>query len=429
MKGILTSLKVNERYLSYIAWAYILFIIAVSYYHFPLGSPDFGDEGYYAGEAAYLSQYGFGNALAQGTSFLLSLLIFITSKIFFTGFLIGGRILSIICFAAACKLMLKCFERFTNLSAAERYFGVIGFASICTGWLWKSLADIPSLCFILGAFYLLASNKGWRHIALAGVVLFLGFAIKPTVLFNIPGFFLFIVLSGRDLLPLMKRMIRAAVFITAFVGAFALYHIPGYLTYHKVMLENKDHHYVGKERVVNPNLWNERNIYFEAYNPTHRPNKWAVTWAEIDTFKRQHPEVNLNLGYGAYAKAHTGVWAKNIVSKVLLDLPYAIQYEFFFAKWTVANHWLKSEKILKLLTLLLIAFMCIHQRRFIKENATLLLVPFMYFLVLSTYLIPQLEDNWLLFCLPFLALPVVKFLLRYVNVYVLVGLQVVYILL
>src|SRR5256886_3171675 len=60
----------------------LLLVILVAYRHFPIGSADFGDEDYYAAEAAYLSQYGFSAALSQGTSFVLSLLIYLTSKIF-----------------------------------------------------------------------------------------------------------------------------------------------------------------------------------------------------------------------------------------------------------------------------------------------------------------------------------------------------------
>lgn len=428
MRSAVAPLTGREKYLPYITWCYILLVILVAYRHFPIGSPDFGDEDYYAAEASYLSQYGFAAALSQGTSFVLSLLIYLTSKIFFTDFLTGGRILSIICFASACKLFHKCLQRFTGLSASEQYFGVIGMATICIGWLWKALADIPSMCFILGAFCLLISaTRQWQTL-LAGIVLFLGFAVKPTVVFTIPGFLFFTVLYRRKSRPFSSRAIKTIVFMTGFIASFLIYHVPGYRTYHKLMLESKDHHYVGKQRVENPNLWNERNIYFEAYNPNHHPNKWAVTWGEIDTFKQQHPDIKLNLGYTEYAKAHTGIWAKNIAGKIFLYLPYSIQSEFFFAKWTVANRWLKNMVLLQLLTLLLVTAICIHQRRFIKENAVLLLVPFMYFAILCTYLIPQLEDNWLLFCIPFLALPVVKFLVRYVNIYVLVGLQIIYIL-
>lgn len=426
---MVTSLNGREKYLPYITWCYILFVIVVAYIHFPLNSPDFGDEDYYAAEAAYLSQYGFSAALSQGTSFVLSLLLYLTSKLFFTDFLTGGRILSIICFATACRLFYKCLQRFQGLSVPERYFGVIGMATLCMGWLWKALADIPAMCFILGAFYLLSSaSKRWKT-PLAGITLFLGFAVKPIVLFTIPGFLLVCLFHNRKTVPFSSRAIKTIIFMTGFIASFVIYHIPGYLTYHKIMLESKDHHYVGKERVENVNRWNERNIYFEAYNPNHRRNKWAVSWAEVDSFKQQHPEIDLNLGYTAYAKAHTGVWAKNIASKMFLDLPYSIQSEFFFEKWTVVNRWLKNDFVLRILTLLLIAAICIHQRRFIKENAALLMAPFTYFAILCAYLIPQLEDNWLLFCIPFLALPVVKFLVRYINVYVLVGLQVVYILL
>ncbi|MES2701588.1 MAG: hypothetical protein V4649_03065 [Bacteroidota bacterium] len=429
MKGIFTSYKVSDRYLSYISWAYVLFIAIAAYYRFPLSAGEFGDEGYYADEAAYLGRYDVYASLSQGTSFVFSLLIFLVSKACFVSYLIGARLLSVLFFFISAALFGRCLRAFTSLDAAGRCVAVVYFATICTAWVWKGLADIVCIAFIFGAFHLLTSARSMRNTLLAGAVLFLGFTVKPIVLFTIPGFGLYLLLNHRGTISFAKRALRAFAFLAAFIACFALYHVPGYLTYHKLMLESKDHHYVDGKRVENPNLWNEKNVYFEAYNPNNHPNKWAVSWEEVAAYKAQHPEVKLNLGYTEYVKTHTATWGKNLASKVFLTLPYSIQYGFFFAKWNIANHWLKSLFLVKFITLLIIAVICIAERRFIRENALLLAVPFTYYFILCAYLIPQLEDNWLLYCLPFLALPVCRFLSRYVHIAVLVLLQVVYVLL
>jgi hypothetical protein len=47
-----------------------------------------------------------------------------------------------------------------------------------------------------------------------------------------------------------------------------------------------------------------------------------------------------------------------------------------------------------------------------------LVVPLLFYILLSVYDIPQLEGNWLISCLPFFALPILRFLERKIGVYI-----------
>lgn len=418
-----------DKYYAVITWLAVAGIVAMAYHRFPLSSPYFGDEDYYVNEAAYLAKAGVIQALSQGTSLVLSLLILAVSRLFCASLLVGARILSVIAFAGACPLFLKCTRRFSGLSMAQRYFALLCFAMLCSGWLWRGLADVVSVAFLLAVYYWLTASYVRLRYALAGIFLLFAFAVKPVVMMMVPGMVLLAFLNGhKEGVSWQNRSVRTILFTAVFGLCFILYHVPGYLAFHKVMLESKDHHYEASGvRIENHNSWGEKNVYFEVYNPQHKPNKWAVTWGEVDSFKQQHPDVQLNLGYSEFVKVHPAVWLRNISNKLFLYLPYSIQSVFFFSKWTVVNHWVKNILVIQLVALLLIAFVYWRERDFVREYGWLLLPSLLYFVLLSCYTIPQLEDNWLIFSIAFLALPVMKSLFRQVNTLLLFALQIVFV--
>jgi len=427
MKADLLHFKSGEKYISYIAWLIVLTVVIISGVRFPVSSLVVGDEVYYREEVVYLSKYGLYHALSQGTSIIYSSVIYLFSKIFSIDYLVGARILSVVFFLISCKLFLKCFEQFKDLGYAEKYFGLVFFATISMTWLWKGLPDMACASLLLTCFYILSIAKNYWQILFSGIVLFIGFAVKPIVIFAIPGIILFIFLKNIRKENIIGNAIKTALFVIGFTVCFIIYHIPGYQAYHRLMLEDKNHTYVADKRVENHNLWNERNIYYAAFNLHHKPTEWYVTWEEVDSFKQQHPEINLKMGYSEYVKKYFSTWAKEIANKVFLSLPSDIQQGFFFSKWTLANKLFKSFFIIRMITLILIAVIFFFQRQFIKQNLLLYAIPLSLFLGISIYLFTPLQNNWLLFCMPFFSLPVVKFLTRYINVMILFALQVGYI--
>ncbi len=422
------SSKLNEKYIPCILWFIIVFIIVGRYLHFPFSSPPNGDEPFYINEIDYLARYGWYNSLSQGNSFFYLLLVFLFSKVCFVSFLTSARILSALFFIVCCRLFVKCFERFANVSYADKYVALTFFCVIASGWVMKGLPDLVCVACMLGAFLLATGAGTYRRVIFAGLLLFIGFAVKPIALFAFPALALFLFLNGLKKEGWGKGVIKSILFSGSFVLSFVAYHVPGYMAYHKIMLEDKNHIYSGAQRIQSTTTWGERNTYYELYNLHHKPNKWAITWGEVDSFKQQHPEINLNVSFGQYVSNNTGAWLKHICANVFLALPYSINHGFFFAKWTSINKVINNFIIIKLLSLVLIAGICLFEFKFIRSNLLLLFVPFLFYLGLSCYITTQLEDNWLLFCLPFLALPVVKFLMRYVNVFVLLALQFVYLL-
>ena len=422
---------IDNKYSSLLSWSVILLLIVLAYIKFPLSSPTVGDEDYYADEVAYLSQYGVYNALSQGTSVLLSLLIFLFSKLLSVSFLVGARILSIVFFTGGCAIFHKLTRRFGGLSHAAGNFALLCFGMVCYEWLWKCLADIISVSIILGVLYLLAGRYTKKQLLMAGLLLMAGFAVKPLIMMTVPGFVALLFLNGyiNGRIPFATRAINILLFLIAFGVPFIAYHIPGYITYHKLMLEDKDHHYEGPARVTNHTSWVEKNVYFEVYNVNKKPNKWMVSWAEVDSFKAQHPEIDLNLSPAKFRKQHFGVWSRNVGERALLNLPYSIQSSFFFSKWTAVNRFVKNITIIRVIALLLVGGMYWRERKFVRDNAAVLAVSLIYYLLLCMYVIPQLEDNWLIFCMPLLSIPVVKFLERYIPVLALLALQLLFILL
>jgi hypothetical protein len=114
---------------------------------------------------------------------------------------------------------------------------------------------------------------------------------------------------------------------------------------------------------------------------------------------------------------------KQVGLKIVSFLPYEIQSGFFFSLWTKINSLLKNDAILKFITLLLIASIYFRERELIKNNSTLFIVASLYFISLSLYVFIDLQNNWVVWCMPIFALPVVSFLTRYINIAVLILLQ------
>ena len=421
--------KQSEKYVAWISWLVALTAVCVSVYRFPLSSAAFGDEIYYKGEVQYLAQYGLYNALTQGTSVVYTLLVYLFSKIFQSDYIVTARILSVIFFLISYRLLFACFNLFKGLSNTEKYFGLTFFAAIAESWLWNGLPDMICTSFFLAGLYLLVSSQGNRRMLLAGIVMFIGFAAKPVVLFAIPGIAVFIFFSHIKNAGAIRNATRTALFMFGFCACFIVYHIPGFMAYHRLMLEDKNHSYQAGVRVEDHNSWNERNVYYAVYNPNHRPTEWYVTWEEVDSFKKQHPEINLRMSYSQFVKDHFSVWITGIASKLFLALPFDIQHGFFFAKWTLINKMIKNFFAIRVITLLLILGICFVERQFIKQNLLLYVIPLSVFLGLSVYLYTPLQNNWMLFCLPFMALPVARFLVRNVNMLLLFALQLIYLLL
>ena len=418
------GLKLSNKYVPYAAWLVVLYTVVVAYIRYHNHAlHETGDEVYYRKEAEYCLRYGFYQSLTQGTSFIYTLLISFLSKIFSVNIISAARFINLPFFFTSCFLLLKCFDLFEGVSVVEKYLGLVFYAVIAQYLLFQCLPDIICTTFFLGAFYHIVKQKSNMHLFAAGVLLFMAFAVKPVILFTIPGIILFLLLRNRHVAGIGKNVVKNMVLIGGFILCFIIYHIPGYMANGKLMLEDKSHNYNGIARVENPTSWQELNIYYEVYNVHHKNNKWAVTWKEVDTFRRQHPEINLKLSYFGFAKTYPKIWARHIVEKLTLTMSNSIQMGFFFAKWTLANKYIRNVKIIFIITFLLISTLFILQRKFISNNIIILIVPFAYYLALSIYTIPQLEGNWLLCCLPFIALPVVKFLCRYINIYLLLTLQ------
>ena len=418
--------KLSSNAFIYLSWGIVAFIIIASYFKFPLSSPLVGDESYYVNEVDFFAKYGFYRSLAQGTSFVYTLLIYICSKIFFVDFVVGARIASIVFFSICCSGLLKCLGQFTDVEKRDKYTGVVFFGVLSSLWLWKALADIPSDAFVIYALYFCLNADTNKKVMLAGLLAFLGFAIKPIVLLALPGILMVLFLRNVKVNAFRTNFTRTALFTMTFLACFFVYHIPGYNTYHKLVLEDKNHFYQNDKRIERKTSWGELNTYYESYNPKHRVNKWAVTFGEVDSFEAQHPEIDLHLTYTQYVRIHFSAFALVCVNKIFLGLPYSIQNGFFFAKWTAINRFIKSIVVIQIISFFIFLFICFRERRFIKVNLLLFLAPLSYYLILSLYTIPQLEDNWLLYCTPLLSLPVVKFLNKYLNIYVLLTLQLVY---
>lgn len=417
--------KFNEKkYLLFAVITTIITVIIKAYLHHPLNATtQFGDETSYLLESDYLANHGLYKSLSQGTSVLLSVLILLCSKIFSTNLLLAGRIYSVVAFFISAFVLLKILKKYTNLSNAIIAFTLIYFATMCKEWLWRELADLPAMSFVLSSLYFLLQNKGYKSAALSGLFLFLGFAIKPTCLLMIPAF-----VAGTAALTyktngFKQSAISTLIWIGVFIPLFGLYHIPGYQVYNKLMLESKNHTYDGEKRVENKSSWVERNVYMARYNTDENTNYWNVTWETVDSFKKANPQINMNLGASEYITQNPVHHLKQVGLKILSFLPYEIQSGFFFSIWTKINSLLKNNAIIKFITLLLIAGIYFKERDLIKNNYTLFIVASLYFLSLSFYVFIDLQNNWVVWCMPIFALPVVSFLTKYIHIAVLLLLQ------
>jgi hypothetical protein len=420
---LLNKFKENN-YILFAVITTIITVIVKAYLHQPLNSTfQFGDEPSYLMESDYLAKYGLYNSLSQGTSVVLSLMIVLCSKIFSTSLLIAGRIYSVIAFSVSAIVLFRILKKYTTLSLSIIAFTLIYFATMCKGWLWRELADLAAMPFVLGSLYFLLQNKGFKSAALSGLFLFLGFAIKPTCLLMIPAFVAGTAILTYKTYGFKQSAISTLIWIGVFIPLFGLYHIPGYQVYNKLMLESKNHTYDGEKRVENKSSWVERNVYMARYNTDENTNYWNVTWETVDSFKKANPQINLNLGTSEYMMQNPVHHLKQVGLKIVSFLPYEIQSGFFFSLWTKINSLLKNDAILKFITLLLIASIYFRERELIKNNSTLFIVASLYFISLSLYVFIDLQNNWVVWCMPIFALPVVSFLTRYINIAVLILLQ------
>ena len=411
------ALRLSEKQLFYASGIFILLVVILRYLHFPLSTPNAGDEPFYVQEADYLAKYGWHGALSQGTSFSYSLLLYLFAKVFSVGYLAAGRILSVVFFLAGCRFLYQCFNVFTWLNSNIKYMGLLFYTTMSASWLWRCLPDTVCTTFILAALAMALNGKSYLRLLWAAILLFIAFSCKPVALFVMPGLCIYLFFHQLSKATWLRNLGRTVLFTCIFAVCFTLYHLPGYNTYGRLMLEDKGHSYNGPTRVERDISWNEVNNYFLLYKDVHgKQNKWGVKFSDVAEFKKQHPEVVLQMGYLEFIKKHFGIFVQSTAEKLFFYLPYHIQGGLFFAKWTFINKWLKNQTVLNIITLLLVSAVSLYNWKFIKDNILLFLIPSIYFVLLSLYCISQLEDNWAFFCLPLLALPVLKFIDRYMNI-------------
>jgi hypothetical protein len=422
--------KLDKKQIYIATCVAILFIVVVAFFKFPLSHRQVGDESSYFQEVDYFARFGFFQALAQGTSLVYSLLIFAVDKIFFLGnFLVAARVLNILCFVFSAFLLFRLLHRFKGMSPAAISMSLMYFTVICSGWCWKGLPDIVSLMFLFGAMNLITGNGKKANYAIAAFFVLCAFATKPTAIFYFPALLVVTFIYSKRRSGMRNGITDALLFTGTFALCFAAYHVPGYMSYGRLMLEDKNHTYSGIQRVENKVSWNDANVYFEKYNPQHKENIWAITMEEVDSFRTAHPEMKLYEGHIAFAVNSPAKFVSNTADKIFLILPYSIQYGFFFAKWTIANRFIHSIFIVKLLSMLLIGGIFVMERKFVKDNLLLLILPLSYYVFLSLYVFAQMQDNWILCCLPLLAIPVARFLAGKIHIVQLLLLQAIYILL
>lgn len=405
---------VPAGYLKFISWLIVGITMLVSLKTHPLSSAMHGDETNYYAELDYLVHYGFYNSLAQGTSLGYTLILFILSKIIPLSWLTVMKLCSAVSYVACCYVILKVFSRFQNIKYETRYLGMVFFSYCANGIIWRGLPDNTHALIIFIVAYILLGKTTYKSIVIAALLVFLAFIIKPVAIFYIPAILLYLLVNKRSVLT--QRIIQIFLFTSIFSSCFVVYHIPGYKTYGKLMLEDKNHIYDGNKRVeLSPN-WNEINNYYEVYNPNKRENKWHVTIDEVKEFKKSNPD-KLDLSYTQFLQQHFKIWAKNAAVKIFLDMPYNTDCGMFYHRWTIINKWIKNLLIIEFISLVLFIFFCYKEWELIRSNV-FLVVPLTYFMILSLYVIPQLEGNWLISCLPFFALPIMQSLQRKIGTYI-----------
>ena len=406
-------LQLPASYLKIFSWLIVGIIMLVSLKAHPINSIMLGDEPGYFTELDYLNHYGFYQSLAQGMSFGYTGLLFIFSKLIPINAFFVMKFFSAGCYVACCLVILKIFDRFENIAFETKYLGMVFFAYFSSSSIWRALPDVAHCLAILLAILALLNKGNYKQVVIASLMVFFAFTIKPIAIFYIPGILLYFLVNKSVLLK--QRIVNILLFIVVFTSCFVVYHIPGYQTYGKLMLEDKGHMYVGSKRINATTTWNEINTYFEVYNPNKRVNKWHVTVDEVNEYKKDHPG-ELNLSYFQFLQKHFDVWARNTSSKIFLDLPYYTDGGMFYHKWTFINRWIKNTMVIEFISLIIFIVFYYFEKDFIKKNL-ILMVPFLFFVFLSVYDIPQLEGNWLISCVPFFAVPIMQFLQRKIGAY------------
>jgi len=404
-------LQLPLGYFNFFAWVTLVAIMLVSLTTHPLHAAMTGDEPYYLGEMDYFLHYGLYESVSQGSSFGFTEIIFVLSKIIHASPFVIMKLFSASCYLGCCFMLLKILMHFKDISIETCYLGMVFFAYNSRGFIWRALPDMPHALVIFIALFILISRINYKSIAVTGLLVFTAFIIKPIAVFFIPAILAYLFFNKTFVLK--QRIIQMILFIGVFSCFFGASRIPGYQAHGEIMLEDKNHLYDGKERVPNAIAWDEINIYYAVYNPNHRENKWHVDMDELNKFKKENPG-KLDLSYVQFIQQHTNVWTTKIVQYLFLELPYYIDGGLFYHKWTIINNWIKNIMLLKFISLIFFIFFCYKERDFIRKN-TFLIIPAIYYLLLSLYVIPQLEENWLIPCLPFLALPVYRFLLRKIG--------------
>lgn len=379
----------------------------------PLNATMLGDEPGYFAELNYLSHYGFYNSLSQGTSFGYSGILYFLVHIIPVSAFVVMKIFSAICYVICCFVILKIFDQLNNIGYETKYLGMVFFAYFTSGNIWRALPDIPSTLFLFIAVLVLLRNRNYKSVAITSLIVFIAFIIKPNILFYVPALLLYIIVSKN--FKLKRKAVEVIIFISVFFSCFVVYHIPGYQTYGKLMLESKNHTYIGSKRVESTLTWPEINIYYEVYNPNKRVNKWQVNPEEVKEFKKNNPG-QLDQTYTQFLQQHFSIWAKNEVIKIFLDVPYFVDCSMFYHKWTAINKWIKNVFIIEFGSFIFFIFCCYKERSLIISNP-FLIVPFTYAILLCFISIPQLEYNWMISCMPFFALPILGFLQKKISPY------------
>ncbi|WP_276134130.1 hypothetical protein [Polluticoccus soli] len=420
--GLLQQLS-TEKYVKFIAWAIVVFVAIMRHYAFPFSEPAYGDEPPYVNEVVFLARNGAYWSLQQGTSFLFTSLIYLISKLLAVGYLMGARILSVVFFFLSAYALSVCLSLFRDMHYTARYFTLTTFAAFGSLWIWKALPDMGCMFFLLLGFRALFSQRRSAP-AIAAILVFCAAIIKPVALFALPGIAAVLLFRNRATQAATPRFVKAVLFTLIFTVCFSVYHIPGYQRYNQLMLEDKWHSYVGTQRFQVTPTWREFNVFFEAYKQVHhKENKWALAFEEVAEFKKSHPQVVLELSYLEYAKTHTMIWWSNIAERLFLEIPFMVEEGFFFFKFTSINNYVGNLVAIEIIAALLFAAIMWSERSFIRKNILLFAPPAIYTIILTVYLIPQLEGNWFVWVLPFLALPIARALCRRVNILLLFALQ------
>ena len=417
------SFVVSEKKLTIILFSLIVILLATT--SKIIFKELLGDEPFYNEEVKYLAQYGLYNSLSQGSSFIYSLLVFCFSKIFFINFILSARILSTIFFLLSCILIFKIVQKLPGYERETKFFTVLAFFLIAKAFTWEVLPDFFCCTFVLLALYSVVTKNKYYWIK-AAVFCFIAFACKPIAIFTVPPFIYLVFFSDKGS-ALLKRIARVFYFTVVFLFIFFIYHIPGYQKFGKLMLETKSHAYQGVVRVENDFNYNQINAYFLLYPEIHKkPNKWGITPDDVRQFKKDHPDVNLDISYSEFVTQHTKVWLAGLWDKFFDFLPYHILVVTFIAKYSMIGRFITSKIVIDVVAILLLCFFYFKDWKATKLNINIFSFLILYFVLFSIYVLPQLEDNWFMFFLPLMALPVINTLCKNFNILILFAIQFAY---